>query len=128
MELIGNRRLAWQRGVRALYAEIAIKIEDSEGANGSICGLETINGTWTPGIIFGIGLAKEWTKEIVDWANVSISIVSFRGMESDTTITAAAYVAFQAVADAARSPRVHGIFTLDESTGRFLIGNSGSEA
>lgn len=119
---IGHHRLAWQKGVRGLYADITLKIEQGAEGVGTIYGIDSMNPAWRTGILFGLCLAKERLVQDVDWSRVSVTIKAFRGVPCDTTITAAAFVAFHAIAQAMDSIDIGGVFTFEETTGRFSIG------
>ncbi len=121
MTSTGNHRLAWQQGERALYADATVEIERDVHRGGMIQGVDAITQPWRVGVLFGLALAREALAGIVDFSGIVVVVTAFRGQPSDTTVTAAAFAAFHAVAKALNHPDLVGVFGFDESTGRFSI-------
>jgi hypothetical protein len=106
-----------------LYAAASVEVENP--AQGAI-ELGEVPEQWRAGVLFGILLLREALWQSPDLRTAAIKVRVFRGQPSDTTMMAAAFVAFHSVAQAL-SVDVGKLFVLDEATGGFSVASSTNE-
>ena len=117
-----KKRIAWQKGHWATYAEVAVKLETG-GNEYDVAkpeGIDRVDPSWRAGVLYGLALLREKLPGVNVSNKVRVTITLFRGQPSDTTATAAAYVVFHAVAQEI-APELLNDFTFDEETAEYVI-------
>ena len=100
--MIGAGRLAWQRGPRALYAEVTVECAPGEAGGGATTLPADIEPSWAEGARFGVALFRE---AFAKHAGAEVRVQRVRGQIVDTTVTAVAYATFHALAMLSTSRR-----------------------
>jgi hypothetical protein len=120
-----SKKLLWQQGAAALFAEIEIDVERSNGAGIEIRCPDSIQPQWSNAISFAANLFTEsfaWREPMV--AQIDVSILSISAVPGDTTLCSLAYVAFHALCFASNVDGEQ-VFAFDRSSGAFSIGLPG---
>lgn len=116
-----SKKLLWQQGTVALFAEIEIDVERSNGTEIEIRCSDTTEPHWSNAISFAANLFSEsfaWREPTV--AQIDVLILSIKAVPGDTTLCSLAYVAFHAICTACNIDGEQ-VFTFDRSSGRFSI-------
>jgi len=117
-----SKRIAWQRGNFATYAEIDIDLS-SEISGYDITnpvGIELVDSRWRPGVLFALSLLHEKLPRVKESSDTQVTITMFRGQPGDTTTMAAAYVMFHAVAQKL-APKLMEEFVFDEEKAEYMV-------
>ncbi len=96
-----SKQLHWQHGAVALYAEIHLDVESSQGERQELTIAQPVPPQYSGAIQFAVNLFVEtygWQDSAL--ANLDVTVLSIKGVPGDTTLCAIAYVTFQAICDA----------------------------
>jgi hypothetical protein len=119
--MTGKFRLAWQRGNRALYAEVSLACEWGEVLGCCVQIPPSVPDTWKAAVRFGAevfaanALASESSAR-----GLIVEVSSLLGQPVDTTVEAVAYVTFRALGDAMGRNDCDA-FMFDEESGHFIL-------
>lgn len=117
-----SKRIAWQRGNFATFAEIEVELH-GKGSNSSITapqGLHLIDARWRPGVLVALSLLNEKMPRISASNNTQVVITASRSQPGDTTTMAVAYVMFHAIAEKL-APELLKEFIFDEEEAKYII-------
>ena len=118
-------RLALQRGEWCIFAAVRVRAERLPQRQFSLEIPAKVLPEWELGIRYGFGLLRECVSRAGETSSgVAVEILEFSGQPVDTTISAAAYVTFQAICRAL-SLRVSEAFRFDRTTGCFCFDGVG---
>jgi hypothetical protein len=117
----GNKRLAWQKGSRAIFAEAFVSVQKLSEEHWSIEIPNNIDNSWKIGIRFGIELFREcFGTNAKLTPGVHIKVTEFTGQSVDTTLLSIAYVIFHALGNAMHIDGSE-IFKFDTGNGDFIM-------
>lgn len=117
-----SKRIAWQRGNFATFAEIEIELSGSSVDHdiASPQGIDLVDSRWRSGVLMALALLREKLARVSVATDTQVTITTFRGQPGDTTTMAAAYVTFHAVAEKL-APELVGEFVFDEEKAEYTI-------
>jgi hypothetical protein len=114
-----SKKLVWQQGAVAQYAEIDLFVASSDGEGISIAIPNHILPQWSDAIRFGVTLFSEsyaWQQPAV--ARMAVRVQSLKAVPCDTTLFSLAYVTFQALCSAWNIDG-EGMFAFNRSSGSY---------
>jgi len=116
------KRIAWQQGVFATFAEIDIELKNAnnEDAITNPMGLDVVDSHWRSGVLFALALLREKLPRVSASWYTQVTISKFHGQPCDTTMMAVAYVTFHAVAQK-QAPELLKEFIFDEENAQYVI-------
>ena len=96
-----SKKLLWQQGAVAQYAEIEVFVAPSDGEGIDISIPDHVLPPWTEAIRFGMALfvaSYAWQQPAI--AQMAVRVESLKTVPCDTTLFSLAYVTFQALCSA----------------------------
>ena len=121
--MIVSKKLLWQQGAVAQYAEVGLVITASD--TNVIVIPDHIRPHWSVAIRFGVGLFVEqfaWQQPTI--AQMAVHVQSLKAVPGDTTLLALAYVTFHAICSA-WNVDAEQMFVFDRSSGSFSFDRRG---
>lgn len=98
-----SKKLAWQQGSAALYAEIDLEVTIVDNQLFRVIIPEGVQPKWSDAIRFAAHLFVEcYAWKNPQLANATIAVNEIKTVSSDTTVCSLAYVTFQALCSACR--------------------------
>lgn len=114
-----SKKLLWQQGFVAQYAEIDLAVNPSDGVGRGVVIPDHILPHWSNAINFAVALFAEtyaWQLPVV--AEMTVRVQSIRAVPGDTTLCALAYVTFQALCSAWNVDGEQ-VFSFNQSSGSY---------
>lgn len=114
-----SKKLLWQQGAVAQYAEIDLFVASSGGEGISVAIPDHVAPPWAEAIRFAVALFGEsyaWQQPAV--AQMAVRVRSIKAVPGDTTVFSLAYVTFQALCSAWNIDG-EGVFAFNRSTGSY---------
>ena len=114
-----SKKLLWQQGAVAQYAEIDLFVAPSDGEGISIAIPDHVLPPWKEAIRFGVALFAEryaWQQPAV--AQMAVRVESLKAVPGDTSLFSLAYVTFQALCSAWNIDG-EGMFAFNRSSGSY---------
>ncbi len=116
-----SKKLLWQQGVVAQYAEIDLDVAMLESESINIILPDHLLSHWSDAIRFAVSLFSEsfaWQQPAI--TQMTVRILSIKAVPGDTTLFSLAYVTFHALCTAWNVDGEQ-IFAFDQSSGNYLF-------
>jgi len=114
-----SKKLLWQQGLVAQYAEINLDVEHSDDSEINTIVPDHIQPHWSNAIRFGVALfAESYTWQQPAVARMTVRIQAIKAVPGDTSVCSLAYVTFQALCSAWNIDGEK-VFAFDRSSGNY---------